>query len=105
MEQIGTTAGTNGKSRKSAGRKDSEGQPAVMQPQLLKEKMQHLIKLKRALDDASNDFNDAVSKTAEKAGMLASVVRKVVTAAAGENFEEEKRKVEQLSLAFEKCGE
>ena len=104
MESIGTETSSK-KGRSTAGRKDSEGQPAVMQPQLLKEKMPYLVKLKKSVDEANADFNDAVSKIAENSGMLASVVRKVVTAAAGENFEEEKRKVEQLSLAFEECGE
>jgi hypothetical protein len=105
MEQIGTTTG-NGKSRQRSteGRKDKTGQPAVMQPGVLKEKLNQLVKLKKAADEAATEFNEGVSKTAEKSGMLASVVRKVVTAAAGENFEEEKRKAEQMSLAFEEVG-
>lgn len=92
------------KTRRAAGRKDADKQPAVIEVAKLKERLPQLKKLSTAADEASTDFNDAVTAAAEKSGLLASVVRKVVKAWSGENFEEERRKVEQLSLAFEEIS-
>jgi hypothetical protein len=43
-------------------------------------------------------------RVAERAGFLSSVVRRIVKAHAGEKFEEEKRKVDQLGIVFEEVG-
>jgi len=104
MERVGESSG-NGKDKKAAGRKTKgDNQPSVMDCTKLREALPKLKKLKDALDEASEDFNNAVTKEAEKSGLLASVVRKVATAYTGENFEEEQRKAEQLHLAFEEAA-
>ena len=59
----------------------------------------------RKAEEAAEDFASAVKATAEASGLLASVVRRFVTARAGENFEEKARECEQLSLLFDEIGE
>ncbi len=103
MERIDTSKGNGSGTKAPRGRKDASGQEAVIKTKELKTRIDELVKLKKAADEAAVEFNDAVKAAAEKSGLLASVVRKVVTASAGENYEEEKRKAEQLSLAFEEC--
>lgn len=83
------------------GRKGKDKQEAVIEIAKLRQKLPELVKLKKAADEASANLNDGIKAAAEKSGLLASVVRKVVVASAGENFEEKKREAEQLSLAFE----
>lgn len=105
MERVGELTG-NGKDKdkRAAGRKDKGNQPAVMDVTKLRDSLTKLKNLKVAADDAASDYGDAVTKAAEKCGVLASVVRKVVSAYAGDDFEEEKRKVEQLALVFEEVA-
>lgn len=86
--------------RSARGRVDN-GQEAVINLESLTTRMPDLLKLKAAADDAKTDYADAVKATAEKSGLLASTVRKYVNARAGDNFDEEKTKVEQLALVFE----
>lgn len=95
-----TTKG-NGKGAGTRGRKNRDNQEAVIEIAALRKMLPQLITLKNNADSAASDLNDAIKAAAEKSGLLASVVRKVVVASAGENFEEKKREVEQLSLAFE----
>lgn len=92
---------TKGNGKGTRGRKGKDKQEAVVEIGKLREKLPHLVQLKNTADGAASDLNDAIKATAEKCGLLASVVRKVVVASAGENFEEKKREAEQLSLAFE----
>ena len=99
MEQVETSKG-NGKAR-SLGRQGKDKQEAVLKSTVLKERMSQLVKLKTAADEASQNLNDAIKAAAEKSGFLASVVRKVVVAKAGEDFEGKHREVEQLQLAFD----
>ena len=93
------------KAKGARGRKDAEGQEAVPQTKPVKDRINDLIALKVKADEAADKFNDAIKAVAEKAGLLASVVRKFVNARAGEKYEEESRKVEQLSLIFEVIGD
>lgn len=90
---------------KAKGRKDGMGQEAVIKMAPVKENIDNLIELFTKAGEASEKLNDAIKATAEKSGLLAGVVRKFVTARAGEKFEEEKRKVEQLSLIFDEVGD
>jgi hypothetical protein len=82
------------------GRKTADKQEAVIEPKALKEALPSLVKLKLAADEATRALNDRVKTVAKKSGFLAAVVRKVTVAKAGEGFEEEHRKAEQLELAF-----
>ena len=90
---------------KAKSRKDADKQEAVITMKPVKDKIDDLIALYVKAGKASDKLNDAIKAVAEKAGLLASVVRKFVTARAGEKFQEEARKVEQLSLIFEEIGE
>ena len=90
---------------RARGRKNADKQEAVITMAPVKESIDELVALKIQADAAGDKFNDAVKATAEKAGLLASVVRKFVQARAGEKFEEEKTKCVQLSLVFEEVGQ
>ncbi len=103
MEASETTK-VNGKAKSARGRKDADKQEAVIKTKIVKDRVEELVNLKRAADEAGVQFNDAIKAAAEKSGLLAATVRKFVVARAGENFEEEARKVEQLSLIFEEIG-
>lgn len=90
------------KRRKSGlGRKDSQGQEAVIKLDQVKDKVDYLVGLYKTATSASADLNDGIKAIAEKSGLLASVVRKYVVAKAGDKFEEKAREVEQLSLLFD----
>jgi hypothetical protein len=81
------------------GRKDAE-QEAVPDAVVLKEGLPAVIKSILAADEAKKQANDKVKALAKKSGFLASVVKKVAKAKAGEGFEEAHRVAEQLELAF-----
>jgi hypothetical protein len=89
---------------KARGRKDTTGTEVVMQTKPIKEMLKDLILLETRRAAATEKFNDQVKAVAEKAGFLSSVVRRIVKAHAGESFEEEKRKVEQLGIVFDEVG-
>jgi hypothetical protein len=82
------------------GRKD-RGQEAVIKLESLQTRVPELVALKQKADDASQAFNDAIKNTAESSGLLAATVRKYVKARAGDKFEDEKTKAQQLALCFE----
>jgi hypothetical protein len=85
-------------SKSVRGRKD-QGIEAV--PKNVPEtKIADLVHLHNKKSQANESYNDAVKATAEKYGLLSSVVNKKVSARAGEKYEEEKKKVEQLALVF-----
>ena len=105
--ETGTTKGKGrGKAKeKPLGRIDGDGQEAVIKMGPVKDNIMELVNLYVEAGDANAKFNDAIKATAEKSGLLSSVVRKFVVARAGENFGETARKVEQLSLIFSEVGE
>jgi hypothetical protein len=90
--------------RRAAGRKDATKQPAVMDATNLRERLPELKRLHDAMKEASANWNDAITAAAEECGLLSTTVSKVVKAWSGDSFEEERRKVEQLSLAFEEVA-
>jgi hypothetical protein len=101
-----TGTGTNGKGKRRAkARMDQDKQEAVQQPKIIGQRIDELVRLKNAADDAAEAFSDGIKKAAEDSGYLASAVKKFVTARAGEKFEEEHRKVEQQLELFEEVGE
>jgi hypothetical protein len=89
---------------KARGRKDKEGQESVIQMQPVKDNLQNLVDLWNKAKESNARLNDAVKATAEKSGLLASVVRRLVNAKAGEKYDEEANKVQQLALVFEEVG-
>lgn len=94
---------TEGK-RKAKGRKDEDKQEAVINLESLVTKIDELIKLHRAQEEAKTDFADAVKAVAEKAGLHAKNVRSFIIAKAGDKFEDKKAQVGQLSLIFEEVA-
>jgi hypothetical protein len=105
MTMEARTEGTETKRRGGKGRVTPDKQEQVEQPKVIAEKIDQLVKLKTAADEAATDFAEAVKAAAEKSGLLASVVRRFVVARSGEKFEEKKRECEQLSILFEEVGE
>lgn len=89
-----------GAARRTRGRKD-QGIEAVPNSKPVMDAINDLVHLHRKKEDASDTYNSAVKKVAERAGLLSAVVNKFVTAKAGDKFEDEKKKVEQLSLIFD----
>jgi len=90
--------------RKAVGRKDAEKQEQVIELDVLRERTAELVRLFYAKRDAATAFGDAVKATAEKAGLLSTVVRKFVAAKAGDDYDDAKRKADQLPLVFEEIA-
>ena len=102
MERVDEGTGTN---KRAAGRQGKgDKQPAVMDVTKLRDDLPRLKKLKVASDEAAEDYANAITKSAEKAGVLSAVLRRAVNAYAGDDFAEEQRKVEQLHLVFEEVA-
>jgi hypothetical protein len=84
------------------GRQD-DGQEATIKMETLITREKHLISLYNKANETAKDYSDAVKKVAEDAGLLTVNVRKYISAKAGDDFDEAKRKVIQLSLIFEEA--
>jgi hypothetical protein len=91
--------------RRPRGRKDHDGQGAVVKLEPVRERIVYLVGLYRDSEAASTVLAEGIKDIAEKAGLQASVVRKFIAAKAGEKFAEKKRDCEQLSLLFKEVGE
>lgn len=91
--------------KKPKGRTDRSGQEAVIDVSEVRDRIQTLVDLYRLHEDSGKDLNEGIKATAEASGLLASVVRKLVVARAGERFKEKAREVEQLALVFDEVGE
>lgn len=90
--------------RTPRGRKDKDrddGEAIKLEP--LKKSLRELGTLAAKADEASAKLKDAVKAVAERSGLLSSVVRRLVRAHSGDSdhFADEKRKAEQLGIAFE----
>lgn len=101
---MNTAAAETDSAIRAQGRKDADKQEAVITMEPVKEGIEDLVQLYVKAGTANDRLNDAIKATAEKAGLLASVVRKFVVARAGEKWEEEHRKVNQLALVFDEVG-
>lgn len=89
---------------KGAGRMDADKQPAVKKPKVIHDRIDELVRLHNKASEASEQAKDAITKAAEASGYLASAVRKIVTAKAGEKFEEKHREVEQQAELFDEIA-
>lgn len=98
MQTSGET--TEGGTR-ARGRKDSDGQAAVVKLEALSVKVDELVKLHNTMSNAATDFGEAVKAVAEKAGLNAATVRKYVAARAGDKFDDTREKIRQLALVFD----
>lgn len=101
MESIGELTDRAVGRRTARGRQDRSKQEKVIDMSKLTEKIDHLVNLHKATKDASADYSAAIKVVAEKAGLLASVVRRFVVAKAGESFDDKKKEAEQLALVFD----
>ncbi len=84
------------------GRKSAGGQESVIRPDVLEKKVADLVGLLKKANSAAEVYAEAVKATAEKCGMLSTVVRKYVAARAGDDakFQDKKAEIGQLALAF-----
>lgn len=106
MEAAAETRKGNGKTKRTAkARINPDKQEAVQQPKVVEDQIDELVTLHHKAASAQEALNDAIKATAEKAGYLASVVRKVVVARAGEKWEEKHREAAQQLELFDQVGE
>lgn len=104
----GAGVGKNGKlgsgRTRGRGRQDGDKQPAAKQPKVIAERLEELVDLHNKAKSAGERSADAITKAAEDSGYLASAVRKLVTAKAGDKFEEKHREVEQQGELFDEVS-
>lgn len=101
-----TQAGTNGKGKDAGkGRQGADKQTMVKKPEIISKRIDELVKLQNAAGAAAEKAKDAITKAAEESGYLASAVKKLVTARAGDKFEEKHREIEQQAELFTEVGE
>jgi hypothetical protein len=95
----------NGKHRETeTGRKDNDGQEAVVDLGALKKGMPKAIKLEKELADARSDASAFYKKFAKECGLNTAQLKKAAKAYADEDTEAQLRKAEQMSLIFTECG-
>lgn len=87
-----------------AGRKDGDGQEAVVDVSALKKGMQKAIKLEKDLALARTDASAFYKKFAKDCGLNTAQLKKAAKAYADEDIEAQRRKAEQMSLIFDNCG-
>jgi hypothetical protein len=95
------------KAKGARGRKDVDKEDgATIKLKPLKDALRELGELALKAKEANAKVKDAIKAVAEKSGLLSSVVRRLVKALSGDSdqFEDEKRKVEQLGIVFEEIG-
>lgn len=97
---LGMPKGSRGRPKT---RKDGDGQEQVFNPEAVQTKVDHLVLLCKAQQDAATDFSEAIKSVAENAGINAASLRKFIAAKAGDDFDAVKGKVLQLALVFEEC--
>ena len=97
--------GKRGKAEPTVGRKDGEGQEAVIDVGALKKVMPKAIKLEKELADARHDASEAYKRWAKETGLNTAQLKAAAKAYANEETEAARRKAEQMSLIFEECGQ
>lgn len=90
--------------RRARGRKDNDGQEAVLDLKAIKDRVPDLIKLHIATKEAREEYSEAIKASAEKGGINARSLRAYVRARASESYEKDKQYAEQLSLLFDEIG-
>ena len=68
---------------------------------LVKTNIHRLVALRKAAEDAAEDYNEACKLVAGKAGIKEAALKKFVTARAGDKYEDKKVECGQLHLLFE----
>ena len=93
------------KARGTRGRKDTEGNESVIKLKVVEDRIADLCVMHDLAAQANERYREAVKATAEAAGLLTVTVSKFVAARAGDKWEEQQTKVQQLALVFEEIGE
>ena len=70
----------------------------------MSDKLDHLLKLHGAKEEAKEDFSKAVKSVAEEAGVHASVLKRFIVARWGDDFEKARARSAQLEMLFEEIG-
>jgi hypothetical protein len=113
MESVQTETGSKRRGRNKVngeekevvtGRKDKDGQEAVVDVNALKKGMPKAIKLEKELADARSDASEFYKKFAKEAGLNAAQLKAAARAYANEEIESQRRKAEQMTMIFEECG-
>lgn len=89
------------KQRRAQGRQDKDGSSKVIVLDELRKRLDDLVALKIKAGRAQKAYTEAVTATAEKSGLLSSVVNHFIAKRAGSNFLDAKKRAEQLALVFE----
>lgn len=112
MESIQRELGGNGagthagerRGRSANGRKDKDGQEAVIHVDALKKGMPKAIRLEKELAEARSDASEFYKKFANECGLNTAQLKAAAKAYANEDTEAARRKAEQMSLIFGECG-
>lgn len=99
----GSTVGAGG--RLGTGRVNKDAESVSQKPQIVAERIDELVRLHLRAKDCAAEATEAIEKAATDSGYKASVVKKLVTAKAGDKFEEKHREVEQQAELFDEVGE
>lgn len=74
---------TRAKAKPPVGRQDSEGQEAVIQHKVIKDREEELVELYNKAAEAASDLSEAIKKAAEDSGYNAGTVKKRIAAMQG----------------------
>lgn len=94
-----------GTTRKSTGRKSSDGTEQVIRYEDITKGSADVMKLFRKSEAEKNNLNDAIKALSERSGTNTSVLKKLFKASYNGNFEDVKRDIDQAADLFETIGE
>ena len=92
------------KAPKARGRKDSQGQSEVIRSDVVKDRLDELVRLYNVATESTDALSEAVNAAAEASGFNAAAVRAVVRAKATDTWQDKAQKAAQLALAFDECA-
>jgi hypothetical protein len=71
----------------------------------VRDNIDDLVELFLKSQRAAHDFSSTINSVCERSGIMPSVLKKLVKAHAGDNFDKARQEVVQLALVFEEVGE
>lgn len=89
---------------KGRGRQGPGKQTGVKKAKVVADRIDELVELHTKAKAAKDTLDTAITKCAEDSNYLASAVKKIVNARAGDKFEEKHREVEQQAELFDEVG-
>lgn len=102
----GTAGGDSGASTgRRTGRKTNGGTTEVPDFPTIKQATADLMKRFKKLQNAKDDYQDAVAKVAERTNVNARNLNKLIKCSAKGNYVDVRRDVDQLGAIFEMVGE